>query len=159
MKPADRVRVTTVVAVNPRDAFEVFTDEIDRWWRRGPRFRDGTLRFEGGPEGRLVEISDEGPGAVFEVGRVLAWEPGSRLQFEWRGRNFAPDEVTEVEVLFEPTGSGTRVTLEHRGWAKLPPGHPVRHGLTGQAFVDKIGLWWGELATSYRVHVAGSRKP
>ena len=35
----DRARVTTTVRVDARRAFDVFTREIDRWWRRGPRFR------------------------------------------------------------------------------------------------------------------------
>jgi len=39
--------------------------------------------------------------------------------FNWRNVNFADDESTEVEVLFEPTESGTRVTVQHRGWAAL----------------------------------------
>jgi uncharacterized protein YndB with AHSA1/START domain len=85
---------------------------------------------------------------------VLAWEPGRRLVFEWRGKSFAPGERTEVEVRFEPVEGGTRVTLEHRGWEALGDDHPVRHGLRGPAFTDMIGLWWGELATSFRVYVA-----
>lgn len=152
---ADRARVTTHVAVAPLDAFEVFTEEIDRWWRRGPKFRnsrrfEGKLAFEGGASGRLVERW--GDDQVFEIGRVLAWEPGARLMFEWRGSNFGPEDVTEVEVRFEPTESGTRVVLEHRGWAKLPLDHPVRHGLDGPAFTSMIGLWWGDLLTSYRIN-------
>src|SRR5439155_17779934 len=69
----DAVTVTTCVAVDPTTAFTVFTDEIDRWWRRGPRYRfvdgHGTLAFT---EGRLVE---RGPAGSHEVGRVLQWEP------------------------------------------------------------------------------------
>lgn len=156
---ADRARVTTHVDVDPMDAFEVFTQEIDRWWRRGPKFRnsrrfDGQLAFEGGPEGRLVERS--GDDQVFEIGRVLAWEPGARLVFEWRGGNFGPEDVTEVEVRFERTETGTRVVLEHRGWETLPLDHPVRHGLDGPAFTGMIGLWWGDLLTSYRMYARAS---
>src|SRR4051794_6561794 len=118
MSSAENPRVTTFVAVEPDDAFEVFTEEIDRWWRRSPRYRIGgsgasELCFESDGQGRrLVERFANGE---HEIGRVLVWEPGKRLVFEWRGRNFAPDEVTEVELRFEPTGEGTRVTLEHRG--------------------------------------------
>src|SRR5262245_35799791 len=159
MKPADRARVTTYVAVSPEDAFEVFTEETDLWWRKGPRFRrshqtPGVLRFETKQGGRLVETLDDG--AELVSGTVLVGEPGKRLVFEWRAVNFGPEERTEVEVTFEPKNDGTQVTIEHRGWAVLPDGHPVRHGLgSGQAFTDFIGLWWGELAASYRTHVAG----
>ena len=39
MIAADRVEVTTMVAVEPALAFAVFTEELDLWWRAGPRFR------------------------------------------------------------------------------------------------------------------------
>ena len=161
MKASERARVTTFVSVDPRDAFDVFTREIDVWWRRGPRYRfggrEGTLRFEGGAGGRLVEVLPD-ERKEFEVGRVLAWEPGARLAFEWRARNFAPGEITQVEVTFQAAEGGTRVVLEHRGWEHIAADHPVRHGLTGTAFTDMIGLWWGELLTSYRAHIGAARK-
>jgi uncharacterized protein YndB with AHSA1/START domain len=155
--PANSARVTTSVEVPPEEAFRIFTDEIDAWWRRGPRFRGGgtasVLAFQTvGGERHLVEIGDE----RFLIGRVLAWEPGARLVFEWRGRSFHPEEKTEVEIRFEPTESGTRVILEHRGWEGLRGDHPVRHGLTGPAFTAMIGLHWGDLVTAYRVHTTTS---
>jgi hypothetical protein len=160
MPPADRARVTTFVAVDPGEAFAVFTDEIDAWWRRGVAFRagpgDGVLRFEGGAGGLLVGRTPGGE-VVHEIGRVLVWEPGARLVFEWRGINFAPGEVTQVEVRFAAMGRGTMVTLEHRGWAALRPDHPARHGKVDQAFTDDLGRWWGDLATAYRQWVTANR--
>jgi hypothetical protein len=32
--------------------------------------------------------------------------------------------------------------------------HPVRHGLEGHAFTRMIGLFWGDLMTALREHVA-----
>ena len=151
----ENARVTTFVAVSPDDAFEVFTGEIDRWWRRGPRFRHGPgdkseLSFVQDARGRrLVERLQH---RVHELGKVLAWEPGQRLVFEWRPSNFAPDECTEVEVRFEASGDGTRVTLEHRGWDKIRGDHPARHGQQGRAFSAMIGTHWGELMTAYRLY-------
>jgi uncharacterized protein YndB with AHSA1/START domain len=154
-------RVTTFVAVSPRDAFEVFTDEIDRWWGQGPRYRAprgaGVLSFRGaddrGESRALVETYADG--AVREIGRVIVWRPSERLVFEWRNTNFAPHEVTEVEVLFEARNGGTRVTLEHRGWDALPKDHPARHGETDDAVVvARIGSWWGQLLTSLRMHAS-----
>ncbi len=155
MKPSDRAKVTTFVKTDPQVAFEVFTRETDLWWRRGPRYRfgrakRGVLHFEEGPNGRLFEEYEDS--TVFEVGKVKVWEPGARLVFEWRIANFAPGERTEVEVQFEATEGGTRVTLEHRGWSTIPKDHPARHGLDGTAFTSMIGLWWGDLATSFRVY-------
>ena len=59
-------------------------------------------------------------GEGFEIGRVLAWEPGKRLVFTWRQANWEAAESTDVEVRFEPSGSGTLVTVEHGGWDRVP---------------------------------------
>ena len=155
MSSAETARVTTFVKVSPAEAFEVFTDEIDRWWRRGPRFRmagaaASELCFEGDARGR--KLIERGPSKVHEIGRVLVWEPGARLVFEWRGSNFASDERTEVEVRFEAAGEGTRVTLEHRGWEAIRGDHPARHGAQGRAFSTMIGKHWAELMTAYRLY-------
>ena len=33
------ITATTIVAADPATAFDVFTAEVDAWWKRGPRFR------------------------------------------------------------------------------------------------------------------------
>ena len=156
--PGNEARVLVLVSVPPDLAFEVFTEEIDQWWRRGPAYRAsgqtrGVLCLEPGVGGRLYE-SFEGPAGarVIETGRVTAWEPPARLALEWRSVTFAPSERTEVEVLFAASPSGTMVTVIHRGWSALPPDHPVRHGQDPVAFIRTIGLWWGALLTSLREH-------
>ncbi len=149
------------VTVPPQDAFDVFTQETDLWWRRGPKYRVagrrvGTLQFEARAGGRLFESFDGASGPqLFEVGRIQTWEPPRLLVFQWRGGNFAPGEETEVEVAFEPTEDGTLVTVVHRGFASLRPDHPVRHGQPPADFVRELGLWWGELLTSLREHAKG----
>lgn len=159
----DAARVTVFVAVTLEEAFRVFTEEIDQWWRRGPQYRiagkrRGQLAFEPGVGGRLFETFelDSGPRTI-EIGQVLAWEPPHRLAFEWRGVNFKPTESTHVEVSFEAFGHGTQVTVQHRGWSTLRDGHPARHGLVGADFSRMIGMWWGGLMTALREHagVAG----
>lgn len=163
MSNTDAVSVTTVVAVDPATAFAAFTEEIEMWWR--PRVkrlfrqdRAGVMKFEPGPGGRLIEVHDDAPGEPFEVGRVLAWVPGQRVMFEWRQGDFGPNDVTEVDVRFEAVKNGTRVTLEHRGWDKLPANHPARHGYTGDAFASMIGLRWADLLTALRSHPRNSRQ-
>jgi len=144
-------RVSTFLRVEPDVAFSVFTEETDAWWRRGMRFRGsprGVVRFEGGANGRLLEEDGDD---VFEIGRVLRWEPGAWLSFEWRGRNFAPGEVTRVDVCFEPVPGGTRVLLEHHGWETLRPDHPVRHAKPISDFLAMMGLWWADQATTWRL--------
>jgi len=150
---AERVVVTTFVEVKPSDAFELFTRDIDLWWKQTPRYRrmpgqSGKLSFEGAPPERLVE-KDSATTTV--LGRVLAWEAGKRLAFEWRGGDFTEADGTEVDVRFEAHRNGTRVTLEHRGLGTLPVSHRARRGFTGEAFEAMFGYFWADLLTSYRL--------
>ena len=159
MIAGDQTTVTVLVDVEPAVAFEVFTQEIDQWWRRGIAFRvagrkPGTLVLEPKLGGRVFE-EYEGPAGprVHETGRITAWEPPSRLAFEWRGANFAPGEVTFVEVTFTRTESGrTQLVLVHRGFAALRPDHPVRHGQPDAQFIATFGRWWGDLLSGLREH-------
>jgi len=158
----DRATVSALVKVPQATAFEVFTQEIDLWWRKGPKFRfgrqPGSLKFEPSLGGRLFESFPSESGThVREVGRVTVWEPPARLVFTWRNVNFADDESTEVEVLFEPSESGTLVTVQHRGWGAIRADHPARHGLQGADFSRMIGLWWGDLMSAMRVYVEHRR--
>ena len=156
----DRVRVTVGVALPPAETFEVFTDEIDRWWRRGRRYRNapgeaGIVCLEPGVDGRLFESYGSGPDErVVEIGRTLVWDPPHRLVLQWRNAVFAAGEHTEVEVEFRASGSGTTVILTHRGWSAIRPDHPARHGLDVAAFCRMMGLWWGDQMTSLRASAA-----
>lgn len=158
--PGDRASVSIRVLVEPAEAFRIFTEEIDRWWRGGARFRIGRNRsvvhLEPKLGGRLFESFETAAGPkTKETGRVTSFEPPTRLVLEWRAVNFAPDEKTEVEVLFEPSGNGTLVTVHHRGWSKLRADHPVRHGAEVAEFIRQMGMWWADLMTSLRLHAEG----
>jgi uncharacterized protein YndB with AHSA1/START domain len=96
-----KIMVSIRLKVAPAVAFDLFTQKVDDWWRKGPKYRmgpQGRLRFEPGEGGRLVEIYDEAAGELFEIGRILVWRPGERLVFEWRLPNFTADQVTEVDI-------------------------------------------------------------
>lgn len=165
--PGDRARAMVGVAVAPDAAFRLFTEQMGLWWRRGRRYRvapgdRGLVAMEAGVGGRVFEswVADDGQERVHEIGRVQVWEPPQRLVFSWRAVNFAPGEVTEVEVLFVPTASGgTQVSVEHRGWAAVRADHPVRHGQAVPAFIRGMGLWWGDLLTSMRLFSAAAPTP
>src|SRR5262249_10212643 len=156
-------RAAVMVALPSEDAFRIFTEEIDQWWRRGLRYRvaggnRGFIHLEPKLGGRLYESFEEGAATrVFETGTITAWEPPSRLVSEWRGANFRPGEKTEVEVEFAPSPSGTMVTVTHRGWASLRPDHPVRHGQDVVPFIRMMALWWGDLLTALREHATVRR--
>jgi uncharacterized protein YndB with AHSA1/START domain len=161
----DVASVTVYVAVSPDAAFEIFTQEIDLWWRHGRKFRTfgrrhGQINIEGHLGGRLFETLEvNGSTRTFDVGKVIAWQPPRALCLEWRAVNFKPEEKTLVDVTFAASGDGTLVTVQHRGWAALRDDHPARHGLHGADFSRMIGLWWGELLTSLREHVAERDEP
>ena len=154
MIAGDKVRVQTFVRVPPRAAFDAFTLEIDRWWGRGPAYRigrkqQGPLHLEPQLGGRVFQAYDGD--AVHEIGAVTVWDPPAHFAFTWRGVNFASgDPSTLVEVWFEAERDGTRVTLEHRGFAALRPDHPVRHGKEVGVFIRDMGMWWASLLTSLR---------
>lgn len=140
------VVVSLRVKATPAEAFDVFTQEIGAWWRPSELFQltprgDGVLRFDA--QERLVTTLPSGK--EFEIGRVTAWAPGERLAFTWRQASFAPDQVTHVDVRFEPVGTETRVTVEHRGWDAIPQDHVARHGFPLGATQMRLAEHWRTL--------------
>lgn len=140
-----RVLVALRVPADPARAFDAFTREIASWWQPDGLFRitphgDGELAFEPGVGGRLVTHLPNGE--MFEIGRVSVWEPGQRLVFVWRQASFLPEQSTEVEVLFEPVGEETRVSIEHRAWDTIPQRHVARHGFPEHVTLQRVADWW-----------------
>jgi uncharacterized protein YndB with AHSA1/START domain len=112
------------VPVAPDRAFELYTAGIDRWWRKDSRYwndksRRLGLRFEPFAGGRFIEVYDATTGEGLEIGRITAWEPGLRLAYTWREAEWARGEITQVEVTFTPTATGTQVHVRHYGWETL----------------------------------------
>lgn len=125
MAARQAARAEVVVAASPEEAFRIFTDEIGLWWRRDSMYwndpeRAVTIRIEPAVGGRFVEVDDLEAGTGFEVGRVTAWEPGSRLGFTWTQLGWPEGATTEIEVTFEPSDEGTLVRIEHTGFERLP---------------------------------------
>ena len=107
---------TVDVAVGPDAAFRAFTEEIGRWYLVRPGTvtdpaRTREIRFEPHVGGRLLDVRDTD---ALEMGRITAWEPGSRLAF-------TDPEGTDVEITFTARRGGTRVVLEHRGLDRVAP--------------------------------------
>jgi len=142
---SSKILVALRIAAPPEVVFDAFTDDIALWWRPNTLFSftprsPGVMAFE---DGRLVERLPTGK--VFEVGKVSVWERGQRLVFGWRQAAFASGMDTEVEVRFEPVETGTRVTVEHRGWDAVPAPHVARHGFPDGVFLQRHGEWWRAL--------------
>lgn len=115
----DSVQVSIEVDVSPAEAFCAFAEQIDQWYvldrHTVPDFtRTVAIVFEPYVGGRLLDVHDASTGEGRELARVTAWVPGARLAF-------VDNRRTEVEVSFTAAGDGTRVTLAHRGFDRLPP--------------------------------------
>ena len=137
-----KVYVALRVKAAPERAFAVFTEQIGDWWRPNALFQTtprapGRLAFE---DGRLTETLANDK--VFEIGKVLIWEPPLRLVFSWRQANFPPDLTTEVEVRFEAVGEETRVSVEHRGFDQVPMESAARHGFPNAALLARLAAYW-----------------
>lgn len=157
---ASRVLVALRVDATPERAFAAFTDEIGRWWRSNGLFQfssggSGSLVFEPGPAGRLVETYEDG--SLFVVGEVRVWDPPRHLVLGWRHASFDADQATELQVHFEPVGSQTRVTVEHWGWDAIPQRHAARHGFPLAAFQLRFAEWWQELLRGLADVAAGDQ--
>ena len=148
----DAVRRTVAVDAPPERAFAVFTD-LDAWWPPEFTWSQGGLeaiRIEPAEGGHCFE---RGPhGFTVHWGRVLAWEPSSRIVFTWQiGPDRVPEPDTsmasEVEVRFTPDGAGgTRVEIEHRGFA--------RHGEAGAGYRAGMERGWDHLAERFAAALA-----
>ncbi len=114
------VRHTITVDAPQEKAFAVFTEGHDRWWPRSHKIGRAALEeavLEGRKGGRWYERGVDG--SECDWGRVLVWEPPSRLVLAWQITGewaYDADLLTEVEVLFVPEGlDRTRIELQHRG--------------------------------------------
>ncbi|MBA3778016.1 MAG: SRPBCC domain-containing protein [Chloroflexi bacterium] len=115
------IRRTVTVPLALEAAFQLFTAGMSTWWPlRTHSMGEEHAReavFEGKVGGRIYERMDDGSEA--DWGRVLAWEPPTRLVFSWQP-NREPPAPTEVEVRFSlETPGRTRLELEHRHWERI----------------------------------------
>jgi uncharacterized protein YndB with AHSA1/START domain len=118
IRPAP-VRKTLELKVPQARAFEVFTAQMTQWWPRSHTIGSAPMRemiIEPRVAGRWYAVGEDGSEA--DNGRVLAWEPPSRLLLDWQitaDWRFDPEFHTQIEVRFIAAGPGaTRVEFEHR---------------------------------------------
>jgi uncharacterized protein YndB with AHSA1/START domain len=114
------VRKVVSVQASPETAWRVFTEKMGTWWPLAV-YKIGQANavdavIEPFVGGRWYECGDDG--STCDWGRVLSWEPPSRLLLSWdinADWQFDPALNTEIEVLFIADGrNATRVELEHR---------------------------------------------
>lgn len=128
----DVVRRTITVPVSPERAFEVFAEQFGSWFPK--EYHIGSAEpadfvVEPRSGGRWYELGVDG--TECDTGRVLAYEPPTRLVLAWHldaKWQYDPDptHASEVEVRFTPEGERrTRVVLEHRGFERHGAGGPI----------------------------------
>jgi uncharacterized protein YndB with AHSA1/START domain len=114
------VRKTMNVQAPIETAWRVFTEKMGTWWPLA-HYKIGKANavdavLEPRVGGRWYERGEDG--STCDWGRVLVWEPGSRLVVTWdidANWQFDPKLNTEIEVRFIAVGKdATRVELEHR---------------------------------------------
>jgi hypothetical protein len=119
-------------------AFEVFVVKTTDWWPKGKN----SVSAGKGEVARDVIIEPRLGGAIYEItpdGARLEWgvmtrfEPGVALAMTWNPGGGAPAD-TMVEVAFEMTPNGCRVTLTHSGWEAL--------GESGGGMRDSYNSGW-----------------
>ena len=102
---------SVVLGCDPQRAFILFTEHAGLWWPIDRRHTDDAaseIRLES--VGRFFERAVDG--TEVELGFVRTFEPASRLILDWYPGT-GPDSPTQVEVIFEAAGAGTRVTIRH----------------------------------------------
>jgi hypothetical protein len=135
--------VATAGVHRPRaEAFDLFTARIGDWWPlAGHSVGDDASEVVLEPKvgGRVFERA--AGGVEREWGRVVAFEPPSRLAVEWfPGRDAS--EATEWECVFEEVNDvTTRVRLTHRGWERLADGAAARNELEAG--------WWPRVMAAF----------
>jgi uncharacterized protein YndB with AHSA1/START domain len=114
------VRKSMSVKAPPAIAWRVFTEKMSTWWPLA-QYKIGKAKaveavVEPHVGGRWYERGEDG--TTCDWGRVLSWEPTSRLVLSWdisADWQYDPKLNTEIEIRFIAEGKdGTRVELEHR---------------------------------------------
>jgi uncharacterized protein YndB with AHSA1/START domain len=137
---------TVEVKAPPARAFELFASRMADWWPRGRTVGKNphvAIVIEPRVDGRWFERDAEGE--EMRWGKVLAWEPPSRLLLGWQLTStwaYDPNFLTEVELTFAPVeGGGTLVTLEHRDLE--------RFGADAERHAASLGGGWPGLLAGF----------
>jgi uncharacterized protein YndB with AHSA1/START domain len=152
---ANSVRKVVDVHAPPAVAWRVFTEKMDTWWPLATHKIGKATTVDAVIEprvgGRWYERGEDG--STCDWGRVLSWEPHTRLVLSWEisgDWQHDPNLKTEVEVRFIAEGKDrTRVELEHR--------HLDRYGARRdemRGIFNSEGGWTGLLASFARATTA-----
>jgi uncharacterized protein YndB with AHSA1/START domain len=113
------VRKQVTVTASQQRAFDLFANEMSRWWPATHSILKSPLKqyvVEPRVGGRWYAVGEDG--STSPTGYVIDWRPPQRLVLAWQlggDWQFDAELVTEVEVKFiAESANTTRVELEHR---------------------------------------------
>jgi uncharacterized protein YndB with AHSA1/START domain len=150
-KPATTVRSSIIVDAPLERAFQVFTEDFDRFKPREHNMLAVEIAetvIEPRAGGRVYDRGVDG--SEFQWARVLAFEPPNRVVFSW---DLSPqwqlesdlEKTSEVEVRFiAESADRTRLELEHRNLDRHGPGwEDARDAVGGEAgwplYLERFG--------------------
>lgn len=122
-------RVITIAAP-PEAVFRLLTDPVQY-----VKWKGKLADLEARPGGSFrVEFA---AGKGIAAGRYVEVAPGRRvvITWGWEGNEMVPPGSSTVEIDLEPTGSGTRLRLVHRG---LPDGAATSHAEGWDYFLPRL---------------------
>lgn len=159
-KTGRSVVVETVVQASPADVFRLWTTEEGTRSFFAP---DGHIEAAAGGRYEMIfnpAVDPEGARAGTKGARILRFEPGRRLDFEWSvgvpsvsWDLKSTDFETWVEVTFEAVPGrpdATKVTLVHQGF---------RTGGSWDAAYPFFQKSWRDVLDRLAVYCASGRKP
>jgi len=127
---------TATVRLPLSRAFDFFTGSMSRWWPSEYHLGEADMVdtvLEPAVGGRWFERDADGNEC--DWGRVLVWEPPTRLVVTWQINGHwqyddNPEHASEIEVRFEADGpEQTTVHLEHRHLGRLVAAEALRDGI------------------------------
>jgi uncharacterized protein YndB with AHSA1/START domain len=144
------IRKSIRVAAAPARAFDIFTAGMSRWWLKSHTINPTKspikdIIVEPRTGGSWFERGEDG--SECRWGKVLAWEPPTRLLLAWQingSWQFDASLVTEIEIRFTRGAGGTRVELEHRKLEAL--------GDEAEAMAQAFTGGWGMLLDNFAQH-------
>ncbi len=135
----DPIVAEVIVPVSPTEAFVGFTAQMGEWWDPlmspdPPTFT--SIAIDPGGDVAMVHGGDH-----YAWGRVTEWDPSGRYSQDlWLGH--AEEAPTTLEVTFTDGDAGTRVHLEHGGWAR------------GSEDIRETYTHWDRLLERYAAHLS-----
>ncbi len=114
------IRLDADVGGDSLQAFDSFVAAMDEHW-------PGSTPAGRRPSPTEIDIEPHAGGTFeaevdskrLELGHISLWQPGHRLEAEWREPDWPVDVLTSIAVSFEPAGTATHVRVEHRGFEHL----------------------------------------